>query len=43
MANKPMWLEKDGKIELQMDSEAAKADGWAEPEGVRSNGEPWNP
>lgn len=43
MANKPMWLEKDGKVELQMDSEAAKADGWVEPEGVKSNGEPWNP
>lgn len=43
MANKPMWLEKDGEIELHMDSEVAKADGWSEPEGVRSNGEPWNP
>lgn len=43
MATKPMWLEKDGKVSLQMDSEAAKADGWVEPEGVRSNGEPWNP
>lgn len=43
MANKPMWLEKDGKIEFHPDSEAAKADGWEEPEGVRSNGEPWNP
>lgn len=40
---KAMWLVKDGQIELHMDSEAAKAKGWAEPEGLRSNGAPWNP
>ena len=43
MAKIPMWLEKDGKVELQADSEAAKADGWEEPTNNRSNGEPWNP
>ena len=43
MASKPMWLEKDGKVELQMDSDAAKADGWEEPTMPKSNGEPWNP
>jgi hypothetical protein len=37
------WLEKDGRIELQADSEAAKAQGWAEPRGTRPNGEPYNP
>lgn len=40
---KPMWLEKDGKVEFQADSEAAKADGWDEPKGVRGNGAEWNP
>lgn len=43
MASKPMWLEKDGKVELQMDSDAAKAGGWEEPTKPKSNGEPWNP
>lgn len=42
-ATEARWLEKDGKIELHADSAAAKADGWAEPKGVRSNGAPWNP
>lgn len=37
------WMEKDGKVELQADSEAAKAQGWTEPKGVRPNGEPYNP
>lgn len=40
---KPMWLEKDGKVEFQADSAAAFADGWAEPKGVRGNGAEWNP
>lgn len=40
---KPMWLEKDGEVKFHADSEAAKAEGWEEPEGLRSNGEPWNP
>lgn len=37
------WLEKDGRVELQADSEAAKGQGWAEPKGTRPNGEPFNP
>lgn len=40
---KPMWLEKDGKVEFHADSAAALADGWAEPKGLRGNGAEWNP
>lgn len=39
----PRWLEKDGKVSLQLDSEQALADGWKEPKGEKPNGEPWNP
>lgn len=41
----PRWLEKDGERRLFAadDLEAARANGWKEPEGVRGNGEPWNP
>lgn len=41
----PRWLEKDGKRQLYAaeDLEAARANGWDEPEGPRGNGEPWNP
>jgi hypothetical protein len=41
----PRWLEKDGKRSLFAadDIEAARANGWDEPKGVRGNGEPYNP
>jgi hypothetical protein len=39
------WLEKDGEKGLfhADDVLAAKADGWKKKEGLRANGEPWNP
>lgn len=39
------WLEKDGEKGLfhADDVLAAKADGWKRKEGLRANGEPWNP
>lgn len=40
---KPLWLEKDGKVEFHTDSEAALAKGWKLPDGVRGNGAEWNP
>jgi hypothetical protein len=41
----PRWLEKDGERRLFAadDVEAACINGWSEPEGVRGNGEPYNP
>lgn len=41
----PRWLEKDGERRLYAaeDVESARQNGWEEPEGVRGNGEPWNP
>lgn len=43
--NRPLWLEKDGERRFFAgdDVEAARANGWADPKGVRGNGEPWNP
>ena len=46
MENKiPQWLEKDGERHLYAaeDVEAARANGWEDPKGVRGNGEPYNP
>lgn len=42
---RPMWLQKDGKRSLYAAADVgdAKVNGWKEPEGTRSNGEPWNP
>lgn len=41
----PRWLEKDGERRLfaPEDIDAARANGWGEPKGVRGNGEPYNP
>ncbi len=41
----PRWLEKDNERRLfdTGDIEAARANGWDEPTGVRGNGEPYNP
>ena len=37
------WLEKDGVVNFYIDAEAAREAGAKEPEGLRSNGQPWNP
>lgn len=41
----PLWLQKDGRRHLYAgpDVADAKANGWAEPTGVRANGAEWNP
>lgn len=37
------WLEKDGVVNFFLDADAARAEGAKEPDGLRSNGQPWNP